>query len=172
MTGGTERWEPQQLGSPRPPTTSLTLSRSFQTSAISRGIDAAAKIFGAGAAIAAAAGFGAVSGAVFGGLLIGYARNPSLKQLLFSCVILGFALLGTMGLLCLMAAFLPSSPCEGAISTPMVLFPSRRPCMSLFLYLPGQQGKVVGSGLDRRKTDKYSINKKKKKIKTVHQIPA
>ena len=84
------------------------------------------------------------------------------KQLLCSCTILGFALLGTMGLLCLKAAFLPSSPCEGAISTPMVLFPSRLPRVSLFLYLPGQQGKVVGSGLDRRKTNKYSINKIKK----------
>ena len=77
----------------------------------------------------------------------------------------------TMGLLCLMAAFLPSSPREGAISTPMVLFPSCLPRVSLFLYLPRQQGKVVGSELDRRKTNKYSINKKKK-IKTVHQIPA
>ena len=94
------------------------------------------------------------------------------KHLLFSCVILGFALPGTMGLFCLMAAFLPSSPCEGAISTPMVLFPSCLPRVSLFLYLPRQQGKVVGSELDRRKTNKYCIDKKKKKIKTVHQIPA
>ena len=85
------------------------------------------------------------------------------KHLLFSCVILGFALPGTMGLFCLMAAFLPSSPCEGAISTPMVLFPSRRPRVSLFQYLPGQQGKVVGSELDRRKTNKYCIDKKKKR---------
>ncbi|KAB0338409.1 hypothetical protein FD754_024604, partial [Muntiacus muntjak] len=88
--------KPQQLGSPPPPTTSLTPSHSFQTSAISRGIDAAAKFFGAGAAIAAVAGFGAGSGTV----------NPSLKQLLFSSAILGFSRPGVMGPFCLMAALL------------------------------------------------------------------
>merc|ERR1712013_742518 len=38
--------------------------------------------------------------------LIGYARNPSLKQQLFSYAILGFALSEAMGLFCLMMAFL------------------------------------------------------------------
>merc|ERR1712145_20366 len=43
---------------------------------------------------------------VFGSLIIGYARNPSLKQQLFSYAILGFALSEAMGLFCLMMAFL------------------------------------------------------------------
>lgn len=45
-------------------------------------------------------------GAVFGCLIIGYARNPSLKQQLFSYAILGFALSEAMGLFSLMIAFL------------------------------------------------------------------
>jgi len=49
---------------------------------------------------------GAGIGTVFGSLIIGYARNPSLKQQLFSYAILGFALSEAMGLFCLMMAFL------------------------------------------------------------------
>jgi len=49
---------------------------------------------------------GAGIGSVFGSLVIGYARNPSLKQQLFSYAILGFALSEAMGLFCLMMAFL------------------------------------------------------------------
>ena len=45
-------------------------------------------------------------GLVFGGLILGYARNPTLKQQLFSYAILGFALSEAMGLFCLMIAFL------------------------------------------------------------------
>ncbi|CAO2644985.1 ATP synthase F(0) complex subunit C1, mitochondrial [Lemmus lemmus] len=52
------------------------------------------------------AGSGAGIGTVFGSLIIGYARNPSLKQQLFSYAILGFALSEAMGLFCLMVAFL------------------------------------------------------------------
>ena len=62
------------------PLTSLIPSRSFQTSAISRDIDTAAKFIGAGAATVGVAGSGAGIGTVFGSLIIGYARNPSLKQ--------------------------------------------------------------------------------------------
>lgn len=51
-------------------------------------------------------GSGAGIGTVFGSLIIGYARNPSLKQQLFSYAILGFALSEAMGLFCLMMAFL------------------------------------------------------------------
>ena len=53
-----------------------------------------------------AAQYGAGIGTVFGSLIIGYARNPSLKQQLFSYAILGFALSEAMGLFCLMMAFL------------------------------------------------------------------
>merc|ERR1712223_1554990 len=66
----------------------------------------AAKFIGAGAATVGVAGSGAGIGSVFGSLIIGYARNPSLKQQLFSYAILGFALSEAMGLFCLMMAFL------------------------------------------------------------------
>ncbi|KAI5128783.1 Atp Synthase F(0) Complex Subunit C1 [Manis pentadactyla] len=81
-------------------------SREFQTSIVSRDIDTAAKFIGAGAATVGVAGSGAGIGTVFGSLIIGYARNPSLKQQLFSYAILGFALSEAMGLFCLMVAFL------------------------------------------------------------------
>ncbi|XP_063156884.1 ATP synthase F(0) complex subunit C1, mitochondrial [Candoia aspera] len=80
--------------------------REFQTSAVSHDIDTAAKFIGAGAATVGVAGSGAGIGTVFGSLIIGYARNPSLKQQLFSYAILGFALSEAMGLFCLMVAFL------------------------------------------------------------------
>jgi len=80
--------------------------RSLQTTAIQRDIDSAAKFIGAGAATVGVAGSGAGIGSVFGSLIIGYARNPSLKQQLFSYAILGFALSEAMGLFCLMMAFL------------------------------------------------------------------
>lgn len=84
----------------------LPAVRSLQTSAVSRDIDSAAKFIGAGAATVGVAGSGAGIGTVFGSLIIGYARNPSLKQQLFSYAILGFALSEAMGLFCLMMAFL------------------------------------------------------------------
>uniref|UniRef100_A0A8B9P2H6 ATP synthase lipid-binding protein n=1 Tax=Apteryx owenii TaxID=8824 RepID=A0A8B9P2H6_APTOW len=80
--------------------------RGIQTSAACRDIDTAAKFIGAGAATVGVAGSGAGIGTVFGSLIIGYARNPSLKQQLFSYAILGFALSEAMGLFCLMVAFL------------------------------------------------------------------
>jgi len=86
--------------------TLLNQIRSFQTSTAQRDIDQAAKYIGAGAATVGVAGSGAGIGSVFGSLVIGYARNPSLKQQLFSYAILGFALSEAMGLFCLMMAFL------------------------------------------------------------------
>ncbi|KAF2882444.1 hypothetical protein ILUMI_23726 [Ignelater luminosus] len=86
--------------------TFLPAIRSFQTSPVTRDIDSAAKFIGAGAATVGVAGSGAGIGTVFGSLIIGYARNPSLKQQLFSYAILGFALSEAMGLFCLMMAFL------------------------------------------------------------------
>merc|ERR1711972_1128671 len=61
-----------------------TGARALATTPASRDIDSAAKFIGAGAAT------------------VGYARNPSLKQQLFSYAILGFALSEAMGLFCLM----------------------------------------------------------------------
>lgn len=66
----------------------------------------AAKMIGAGAATAGVGGAGAGIGAVFGGMIQGFARNPALKQQLFSYCILGFALAESMGLFALMMAFL------------------------------------------------------------------
>ncbi|GAA51720.1 F-type H+-transporting ATPase subunit c [Clonorchis sinensis] len=78
----------------------------FHTSLVRRDIDQAAKYIGAGAATVGAGGSGAGIGSVFGNLVIGYARNPGLKQQLFSNAILGFALSEAMSLFCLMMAFL------------------------------------------------------------------
>ena len=61
----------------------------LSTSAARTDIDSAAKFIGAGAATVGVAGSGAGIGSVFGSLIIGYARNPSLKQQLFSYAILG-----------------------------------------------------------------------------------
>lgn len=66
----------------------------------------AAKVIGAGAATAGVGGAGAGIGAVFGAMIQGFARNPSLKQQLFTYCILGFALAEAMGLFALMMAFL------------------------------------------------------------------
>ncbi|XP_028928567.1 ATP synthase F(0) complex subunit C2, mitochondrial [Ornithorhynchus anatinus] len=91
---------------PRSPLLLPVPRRGLQTSAVARDIDTAAKFIGAGAATVGVAGSGAGIGTVFGSLIIGYARNPSLKQQLFSYAILGFALSEAMGLFCLMVAFL------------------------------------------------------------------
>ena len=105
---------------------SAQASSLLHTSAPKQDIDSAAKFIGAGAATVGVAGSGAGIGSVFGSLIIGYARNPSLKQQLFSYAILGkyttitfilysplnvsllpgFALSEAMGLFCLMMAFL------------------------------------------------------------------
>merc|ERR1712168_1205552 len=69
----------------------------LHTSVAHRDIEAAAKFIGAGAATVGVAGSGAGIGTVFGSLIIGYARNPQLKQQLFSYAILGFALSEAMG---------------------------------------------------------------------------
>ncbi|CAF1295263.1 unnamed protein product [Adineta steineri] len=83
-----------------------TQQRSMTTTPIRRDIDSAAKYIGAGAATVGVAGAGAGIGTVFGSLVVAYARNPSLKQQLFSYAILGFALSEAMGLFCLMMAFM------------------------------------------------------------------
>merc|ERR1712037_330198 len=72
-------------------------SRALTTTTQKNDIDPAAKFIGAGAATVGVAGSGAGIGSVFGSLIIGYARNPSLKQQLLSYA---------MGLFCLMMAFL------------------------------------------------------------------
>ncbi len=89
-----------------PLASSEIVSKSIHTTVARRDIDQAAKYIGAGAATIGVAGSGAGIGSVFGNLVIGYARNPGLKQQLFSYAILGFALSEAMGLFCLMMSFL------------------------------------------------------------------
>ena len=64
------------------------------------------KVIGAGLATIGLAGAGVGLGIVFGALVMGTARNPSVKGELFSYTILGFALTEATGLFSLMMAFL------------------------------------------------------------------
>ena len=64
------------------------------------------KIIGAGLATIGLAGAGVGIGIVFGALILGVARNPSLRGQLFSYAILGFAFSEATGLFALMVAFL------------------------------------------------------------------
>jgi len=66
----------------------------------------AAKFIGAGLATIGLAGAGVGIGTVFGALVIGLSRNPSLKDELFKMAILGFALTEAIALFSLMMAFL------------------------------------------------------------------
>ena len=65
-----------------------------------------AKMIGAGLAAIGLAGAGAGIGVVFGALINGYARNPSLQKQLFVYAMMGFALAEATGLFCLMMSFL------------------------------------------------------------------
>ena len=65
-----------------------------------------AKIIGTGLATTGLIGAGVGIGVVFGALILGVARNPSLRGQLFSYAILGFAFAEATGLFALMMAFL------------------------------------------------------------------
>ena len=64
------------------------------------------KYIGGGLATAGLIGSGVGIGTVFGALIIGVARNPSLKDELFKLAILGFALTEAIALFALMIVFL------------------------------------------------------------------
>ena len=66
----------------------------------------AAKLIGAGLATISLAGSGVGIGIVFGCLVVGLARNPSLNKQLFTYAILGFALTEAIALFGLMITFL------------------------------------------------------------------
>ena len=66
----------------------------------------AAKFIGAGLATIGLAGAGIGIGTVFGALVIGVSRNPSLKDELFKFALFGFALTEAIALFALMMAFL------------------------------------------------------------------
>ena len=65
-----------------------------------------AAILGTGLATTGLIGAGVGIGVVFGALILGVARNPSLRGQLFSYAILGFAFSEATGLFALMMAFL------------------------------------------------------------------
>ena len=64
------------------------------------------KLLGGGLATISIAGSGVGIGVVFGALILGMARNPSVKQQIFIYAILGFALSEAVALFGLMMAFL------------------------------------------------------------------
>jgi F-type H+-transporting ATPase subunit c len=64
------------------------------------------KIIGSGLATIGLAGAGVGIGLVFGSLILGVSRNPSLRPQMFAYAVLGFALAEATGLFCLMMAFL------------------------------------------------------------------
>ena len=66
----------------------------------------AAKIIGAGLATIGVAGAGVGIGIVFGSLVLGTSRNPSIRSRLFSDAILGFAFSEATALFALMIALL------------------------------------------------------------------
>lgn len=66
----------------------------------------AAKKIGGGIASIGLAGAGAGIGTVFGSLILGISRNPSLRAELFRTAILGFALTEAIALFALMVTFL------------------------------------------------------------------
>ena len=85
---------------------SMALSSAKEGVRVASDLVLGAKYIGGGMATVGAGGSGAGIGSVFGNLIIGYARNPGLKQQLFTYAILGFAISEAMGLFCLMVAFL------------------------------------------------------------------
>lgn len=66
----------------------------------------AAKFVGAGLSTMGLAGAGVGIGIVFGSLVLGVSRNPSMKDEMFRMAILGFALTEAIALFALMIVFL------------------------------------------------------------------
>jgi F-type H+-transporting ATPase subunit c len=66
----------------------------------------AGKIIGAGAAAVGLAGSGAGIGIVFGALINGVSRNPSIEKQLFTYALIGFALSEAAGLFALIISFI------------------------------------------------------------------
>lgn len=64
------------------------------------------KFIGAGLATIGLAGTGIGIGSIFGSLVLGISRNPSLQQELIKIAIFGFALTEAIALFALMMAFL------------------------------------------------------------------
>jgi len=84
----------------------MVQSRGIVAESTAAALVAAAKIQGAGIATVGLAGAGVGIGTVFGGLIQGVARNPSLRGQLFQYAVLGFAFAEATGLFALMMSFL------------------------------------------------------------------
>ncbi|KAF2870661.1 ATP synthase subunit C-domain-containing protein [Massariosphaeria phaeospora] len=84
----------------------LIQSRGIVAESTAAAMVAAAKIQGAGIATVGLAGAGVGIGTVFGALIQGVARNPSLRGQLFQYAVLGFAFAEATGLFALMMSFL------------------------------------------------------------------
>ncbi|KAI6717203.1 ATP synthase subunit 9 [Diplocarpon mali] len=83
-----------------------TRSVATESIAVGAAILGAGKLIGAGVAAAGLIGAGTGIGTVFGSLITGVARNPSMRGQLFSYAILGFAFAEATGLFALMVSFL------------------------------------------------------------------
>ena len=81
-------------------------SRGIVAESAAAAMVAAAKIQGAVIATVGLAGAGVGIGTVFGSLITGVARNPSLRGQLFQYAVLGFAFSEATGLFALMMSFL------------------------------------------------------------------
>jgi F-type H+-transporting ATPase subunit c len=84
----------------------------------------AAKIIGTGLATTGLIGAGVGIGVVFGALILGVARNPSLTGQLFSYAILGFAFAEATGLFALMMAFFITLRCLVFLTSRLILRPA------------------------------------------------
>jgi len=87
-------------------TRNMVQSRGIVAESAAAAMVAAAKIQGAGMATIGLAGAGVGIGTVFGALIQGVARNPSLRGQLFQYAVLGFAFAEATGLFALMMSFL------------------------------------------------------------------
>ncbi|KAI1337899.1 ATP synthase subunit C-domain-containing protein [Xylariaceae sp. FL0016] len=87
-------------------TPTVQQSRGIVAETAAGALVAAGKMQGAGLATVGLAGAGVGIGTVFGSLIQGVARNPSMRGQLFSYAILGFAFAEATGLFALMVAFM------------------------------------------------------------------
>ena len=69
-------------------------------------MEQASKNIGAGIAVISLIGAGIGIGTIFGALILGTSRNPSMRNQLFGYAILGFALSEATGLFGLMLSFI------------------------------------------------------------------
>ena len=106
----------------------------------------AAKIIGTGLATTGLIGAGIGIGVVFAALILGVARNPSLRSQLFSYAILGFAFAEATGLFALMMAFL-------LLYVAWIFANPSRPCYALLLPL---SKRIVANNLGRAFSSKPS----------------